>query len=242
MAKSVEMAKARRRKAAEAQVAKEKAMWKKIRTPLFCVLGAIALILVGVLVFNSLYIPKNGVAVRNGAITGVGEDWIVANLGTNSKPSCYHLANVKTPEGFTLDPNYAVSGSVLYQARYFKADDETDVIGSIYVVGVGQKNAKTMIETLSNNSYFTVASESKTIPVNGRAVEYFIATTPVYDNDGKVREDVQSATLYAYTDSMKESSVGVCVIARDFAAGEMPAESVFVDVMKNVMSGLTIIE
>ena len=242
MGKSVELAKARRRRAAQKQADKERAVWLKVRKPLLIVICAALLIWGGVSLFNALYVPKNGVAVRNGSITGVGDDWIVTNLGTTSSPSCYHLANIATPEGYTLDPDYSVSDSTLAQARYYTADAEEAAIRSIYVTGVANKSAQDMMDTLTAYSYFTVATEPKTVILDGRTVRYFIATTPTYDTDGNTVEGVLSGTMYAYTDCAHSSSVGVCLISQNFNEGQTPDESIFTEMLEKVMAGLTLVE
>lgn len=156
MAKSVEIAKARRKKQAQAQARKEREMWNKVRKPLLIAVAAAAVLLIGWIVYsNFIYLPTNGVRVANGALSGADSSWVVANYGTSGKPECIHMASYQAPAGYTLDTSGTVSSSSLTQSLYYKADDPTAVIQTIYVAGVAGQKPDAMVEKLLGNGFFT---------------------------------------------------------------------------------------
>ena len=242
MGKSVELAKARRRKQYEAQAAKEKAIWDKVKKPLLIALIAVAVVVLGIVLFNNFYVPPNGVAVRNGSIVNVQDNWIVANLGTTSNPSCYHLANVTAPAGTTLDPDYAVTSTTLLQARYYKVDDENAAVKSVYVVGAANKTADDMITTLKSNGYFTSVGDAKTIQVDDKYVTYIMAQTNCYDSDGNQIEGMVSCNIYAYMNCAHSSSIGVCVISNDVSETAAYTEDDLLPILRETVEGIELIK
>ena len=102
--------------------------------------GAIVLV---VLLLAAIIIPRvvdniGVLRVKDNTVQNTQDTWVLRNVGTNSKPKVYKLADVsQAAAGFTLESADRVIGQGLYNT--YKADDESAFPGSYTITGA--KNA-----------------------------------------------------------------------------------------------------
>lgn len=240
MGSSVELARARRKRQAAAQAAKEREAWNKAKKPLLIALAVVAVLVVGVLLFNEFYVAPGHLKVRNGSMQGAQENWLVVNVGTSSRPDCLHVADVTTPAGFTLDPTYNTFSYGTSQTRYYNANDDTAPVRAIYATGVANTKPAENIQRLMTTGYFTPVGEPVTQQIGGKEVTWLLTTSTAIDENGNEMEGQSTGALYAYTDRPQGGCISVVLMSRSFPTEEPYTPEVYMPLLEEVISGLTI--
>ena len=239
MAKSVEIARARERKKREAQAQKERELWLKVRKPLLIAAAVIVAALVAWAIFSALYVPANGVRVSGGSTVGTETNWLVANLGTTSKPSYYHLGNMDDPEGYTLDPDYSVNSDANVQTRFYNADDASAVVQQIYASGVANYTAQAMAERVIGYGMFTTSEGPTSGTIAGTDVVWVYGKLQSTDDSGNSIEGVGTSTLYVYTDTIKGSSLVLSLTSAEGSLDNVPTAEELVAAAEPIVAKLS---
>lgn len=227
--------------------ARNKAIWdahgKQIIITTIAVVAAVLLIWLGCKWFRG---PGGSLPNFFGNLRTVESDWIVTNTGTTSKPKYFKMGEAADIEGYTVDPEYALSTDSHVQSFYYKADDETAPVQSVYLSGVANKTAAEMLETVMGYAYFESAGEVTTATIAGHDVQYayFVygdtQTATDTDLDGETEYVNGYPSLCIYIDSVQDSCVLALLNGAVTPIDEVIAEDVLLAEAEKVLAALTV--
>lgn len=189
----------RKREAAEKRKNKQ-----KLTLPQWLMIGGGAAVVLAVILYFVLRAPAGALPVRDGAVVKGADNWMVANLGTDSKPYYYHTANFDIPSGYVKNTAYSIKTDPLFDEANLKAEDETAAVQSVYVSTIaGGRLADDMLQSIAG--YYTDSVGPATMDVNGYTWKYLLGNNIMMQNEG----DVQRAGVF-YLDSADGRYCIVC--------------------------------
>lgn len=197
------MTEADRKRIREEAAAKRKARENKQFWILMGITAVVALVLILIPVIkrNMAYPDR----IRD--MDDVQASWVVrdlnprTNLNKNTsnvddapnvnKPRYYHLATMKTPEGYTQEKDFSLGDSEKDRDLHFTAKEPGGTLEAVYLVGIPNKDAK---------KHATDATQR--MSVNGRQSEIV---------EAKIAGADVLYTLFTYPQSATESYASLCI-------------------------------
>lgn len=221
------------RKLAERQ-AKYQQNKKKIWTTVAAVVAAVILLTIAV---DFFYTPNGSMRVFFGQLMGVKDNAIV---GKAKDGNFYTYGYMNKPEGYTEQPFiiYADGTTRADQDFYYVADDENNIIKSIYVTSVEDKTAEEMLTSLLGYTNYDFMSEAKQATVSGHDIHYIYAqdTSETEETMGQVY-----SLLAMYINTAHDGCLLVSATA-PFApsAEEVATEEALMAAMEPILGHLTL--
>ena len=168
--------------------------FKTIIIGLAIFVAIIVVVMIGIKVYENIGTLK----VKNDVIQNVEDGWIVKNVGTNSKPQVFKMAEVTAPvEGYTLKtPERAIQYT---QVDYYSAEDETNPIQDYYVTvasGNYDEIAYTTYSSMAALGTILNQSEVKSGEMSGIKYNYYSLQ---YSSD---KSEAQDGSEMEYRESL----------------------------------------
>lgn len=125
------------------------------RTQKSIIYALVALAVVVVLALGYYYgvYDDGSLKVRRGEIADAQANWLIGRLNKGKNSEYYHVADVETPEGYTLNPNSAAGTSSSLRTDFTFNPIEDNGISNLYVVAVDET-----VSNMANNAHTTFAS------------------------------------------------------------------------------------
>ncbi len=198
------------------------------------VAGVAALIVLFLLL--KLFVGPGG-SIPNffGTLRGVQDNWIVTNLGDDRHPRYYKMATFDIPEGYALDPEFFISSDSKNRTRCVRPEEENG-INYIYVAGVANRDAQTMMDTYAGYNL----SEDEVVPEKGQlgGHDCMYAYVRVKMSEPESADKDSYSMLTVYTDTVQKSSVVVSVQSLPGSMEELPGEEVLLAEAEKAMACL----
>ena len=235
------------RAAVRARREKRQAFLAAHRKQLMIGIPALVVLLVGIWLLCKATIGPGG-SIPNffGHLQGVGEDWIVANQGTDASPRYYKMGTFAVPEGYVLDPDYTISTDPRVRTCYCTADSAEAPVQTVYVAGVQGKTAAEMIDSLAGYDLYSGGLSPQEGVFAGQQARWVVGlanddheTVPAEGEELPLTIGHRQMTLYV------DSVHGGCVLvylnsAVNTPVENIPAEADFLAVAEKIVAGLTV--
>ena len=242
---------AHRRNEEKAAYKKEKArraaFWKAHGSTVLKAGIAGVIVLVALILCFNWFISFDGhINMMFGQLRGVGDDWIVTNLGTTSSPSYFKLGTFRIPEGYTQDPDYSISTDKLARTIYVTPDDETSPVAGIYVSGIKESTASEMLEKVLGYNLAASTTGSKTATIDGKEVIYaynLYDTTENADPEAKIPDEQKTgySNIIAYMDTCRGCCLLVNISSTSGAYLDAPTEEALYPALETAVANLSAI-
>lgn len=162
---------------------------------------AVAAVLALVLIWYYAIYDDGSLKVKDNAIVGAQENWLIGQRSGGKNSDYYHLADVATPEGYEATGSLGSSGTLRTDFTYTKTTDKGDV--SLYVAPVS--NSVSAMTSTIYGQFAAMAGEGGTISelLDYKDAKYFVYTME-YDGENGAKTYHQSLVLYtpcAYSDA-----------------------------------------
>lgn len=230
--RAIQAQKRNKQKIADAQaVARNKAFVQKYGKQIIAGAVAVVLLVIAIWLCCKWFVGPGG-SIPNwfGTLRNVEENWVIANTGSTSSPKYFKFGEVAAPEGYTLTESYNYYDDDLLQNFTYVADDENATVQEVYFGGVSGATAEEM-SSMVLSFYGEEGDEVQVAEVNGHEVRYLyvIFEDTSYDDEGnaiEVAEEEQTGTayLYAYTNTVQDSSVLMYLATKDALLSELPTQ------------------
>ena len=206
---------------------------KGIVTGCIAVLAVVVLLLV---YYWAIY-EDGSLKVKNNAIVGIQDNWLVGQRDGGKHSKYYHLADVAAPEGYAVTDGASSSG--LQQAFAFEKDGVTLNVTPI------SRNVADMVESV----YPTISAfvgEDGTI---GEVQEYksalgdckYFCYTTAMKNEDETTTYTRSLAFYAPC-NYKDCCILVSASARGAEEAALPAEDALLAETVKALDGITVID
>jgi hypothetical protein len=181
---------------------------------ILCICAAV-LLLTGIWFF---FIHDNGyLPVKGGVVQVTGDDWLIVNYGTASKPKYLKIATVGPVEGYTRDTNANYKTDKNTTDFILRPDDPLSGIKYCYVTGIA-KSATNAAADASNDLASQLGkegiSERASGTLGGYQAEYFF-TKSSSANESGVTQYMQMLNCYLAHDNTSCVLFNVTVTADD---------------------------
>lgn len=222
------------KKLAEKQ-AKRLAFWQQYKKQIILgTVAAIVAIVALVLLVDYVYMPSGSIRTFLGKPLGGDETSIVREMNGHY----FEFAKMEQPEGYEVaDYGMQLSQDPEEKYRYFETADEARAIKSVYVSGVEERQGTEMLDSLSGMGLYTVFNGPTTAEIGGKTVYYAYTDTALKDENGVETGD-HYASLIAYVDTIRDSSVLVSCGSAQVAAELLPTEEAMVAELEGILSSL----
>lgn len=208
-------------------------------------IAVVAVILLIIIWYNAIY-DDGSLKVKNNAIVGAEENWLVAELDGGKNSDYYHIANLDAPAGYTAVDNGLGGSSLRTEFSYENADGI-----SIYVSAVG-KDVDAMIDsvyatftnmTADNGMVTDVVSEEI---AQGTAryftYQYAYPIGEAADENTPAPMEYSQALVYYVPVAERDCCVLVSVSDTYDAADKYVDDSVLYAVAQDFVKGITSVE
>lgn len=170
------------------------------RKEIYFLIAIVALVVIGIII--SLIYDDGALKVKNGALQGVEDRWIVANGGTVSTPRYFKLGEVGELDGYTHVNLLSASDTLITDNYYYPTQDENP-IDYISISTGSIKNSTTtdlgttIVEAVRATDGYTVTSDLTEGHIGDIAYTYYAFTNESYvapegtdtTEDAKANED-----------------------------------------------------
>lgn len=222
------------KKAEERKLAARKAFWKSNQKQIL-IIGAIALavIIVLSLAIDYLYVPSGSVRDFMGNPIGIKENALIREMDGRY----YEYGTMDQPAGFqAADYGVSMTSDENETLFYYEAAEEGKAVNSVYVIGVKDRGAQEMLESISATLTYEEQSENKQAVIGGHDVHYFYAKGVQSENEA----DLQAATITAYVDTIKDSCILVSLNSAEGAKDTLPTEEAMLAEAESIFSALQV--
>lgn len=222
------------KKAEEKKIARQKAYWEAHRKQILIIAGiAVAAILALALVIDFFYVPAGSIRSFMGQLLDVQENAIIRELNDRY----YVLGTMETPAGYApADYGTNMTTDENETFFYFEAEEEGKAVNSAYVIGVKNRTAQTMIDSMSIAFNYEVQTENKLAQIGGKDVHYFYSK----GLQSEETPDVLIANITAYVDTIQGSSILVSLASVEGPADELPSEEEMLADAEGIFASLTL--
>lgn len=203
----------------------------------------VVLIVVGVLISNSRYYAGS-LEVKDNAIVGMEENWLVRNMGDYNRPKYYKLAEVNLPENY--ESKGALTSDPLENNFFIAALDENAIMNQYTVLAMKDTDAKTTSASALLNGSFIREGEMQEMDWNGKTVYVTIGVCEnfEYDDEGN---PVQSLGYYKLITASVDCSMNSCIkvtsLSPDYATlEEMPSDADVLAALEPILATITLEE
>lgn len=230
----------RKKREEELKLAKRRAFYQKHKKQLIAAaIALVAAVVVICLALDYFVCPGGSMRMFLGNLIGAEEHQIIRNLGSKKAPLYFNFGTYEAPAGYTLDAQYTLNTNSdnKEQNFYYNADDETNPIATVYVSGVGSRKGAEMLNTLSGNGMYTFTGEKHLdVALGGHKVNY------IYTQMNPSSEDttVFAASLVAYVDTIKDSTILFHCSSGSGPLETLPTEETMVALVEDIVKGLTL--
>ena len=222
------------KKAEEKKLAERKAYWdahkKQILTIAAIVIAAIVVLSMAI---DYLYVPSHTIRSFMGNLVDVPENALIREIDGEY----YVFGTMQTPEGFEA-AEYGVDMTADHNETfyYYETTDETKAVDNVYVIGVKERTAADMVESIAATLAYEDMGELKTATFAGHEVHYFFGKT--IPNSDNMEQYVSN--LICYIDSVEDSCVLVSLSTTPDALEALPTEEDMVAECEAIFSALTV--
>lgn len=203
----------------------------------------VALIAAAVIISNVRYYAGS-LQVKNDAIVGIQENWLVRNMGSYDKPKYYKMAEVNIPENYESMGSFASDD--LEQNFMIRSTDETAPLSQYTVLVSKDTDAKTTAASALLNASFIQEGDLQETSLNGQTV---YVTTGIcedheYDDEGNPSNFLGYYKLITATmDASLDSCITLTFITPDYATlEEMPGQDEIIAALEPIVAGITLEE
>ncbi len=215
--------------------AKRLAFWQQYKKQI--IIGAAALvvaIVALVILIDFCYVPKGSVRTFMGKPQNVTENMILREMDGHY----FQFATMEQPEGYEVaDYGMQLSNDPAEQYRYFETADDTRAVKSVYVCGVEDRQGSEMLDSLSGMGLYKVFNGPTTAEIGGKTVHYAYTATALMDENGAETGE-HFASLIAYIDTIRDSSVLVNCGTAQVAEELLPTEEAMVAELEGILNSL----
>ena len=239
-----------------AKAEKRQAFMNKYRKHFMIGIPAAIVLIIGIwLICKATIGPGGSIPNFFGHLQGVGDDWIVANVGTSSAPRYYKMGTFTTPEGYTLDPEYHIASDDLAKTAYCKADDAETPVQPIYVAGVTGHTASEMADTVLGYGLYGADAEKHEGTLGGQNAVWLMgkinddqeaieAANAAAANGEEVEEPelvIGHEQMTIYVDSVQGGCILVYLNSTSSTpVEEIPSDESFLEAAETILSGLKV--
>ena len=143
------------------------------------IIAAVVLVLAiaAIIILPDAIEARHLIKVKDGALQGVEDNWLVLNVGTSSHPKYRKIAEVDPAEGYSFEKTDHLSSLNLSTNLTFKADDEQNAVADTYVALSSANECKALAEKAFSNiqsgvitsqlNVLTQSDKLQTCDVNG---------------------------------------------------------------------------
>ena len=127
-----------------------------------------------------------------------GENWLIINKGTSSKPKYYKLGSIDLPDTYRTDEEWSVGSDSNIKQYHLLPNDEASPIKYVHIQGVNKPANEIAPEAHSSYGSFYAESEATDIAevdFDGVTATWFAAKFGAQEQDGLTKYH-QSLTLY----------------------------------------------
>ena len=117
------------------------------------IIAAVVLVLAiaAIIILPDAIEARHLIKVKDGALQGVEDNWLVLNVGTSSHPKYRKIAEVDPAEGYSFEKTDHLSSLNLSTNLTFKADDEQNAVADTYVALSSANECKALAEKAFSN-------------------------------------------------------------------------------------------
>lgn len=201
---------------------------------------AVALV-VAIILFIALY-DDGSLPVKDGAAV-MEDNWIVANVGSNSSPKYYKIGETAPIEGFTLsDEDFGTETLKVYTYRPDDPESRIDYYTVTGIKGVPSDNVQTI-----NDTYASWMTELEVGPVEHAAigdkdVDYFTSATPPITEEelAQAPEGFEYTKQYlnAYVPSVRDTTVLITVVVKTSMEYPGMSDAEFMDILEDITNAI----
>ena len=222
------------KKAEARKLAQQHAFWEANKKQIITI-GSIVLaaIIALALIIDYCYVPANTVRTFMGNLVGMKDNALVREIDG----LYYEFGTVETPEGYeAADFGSDMTGDENETNFYFVATDDAKVVKTVYTIGVKERDAASMIETVAGSFNYTEQSENRVAQIGGHDVHYFYAK----GLQNEEVADVYIATMTCYVDTIEGSCVLFSLTSDAGALETLPTEEAMLADAEGIFASLTI--
>lgn len=203
----------------------------------------VAVIVVAVLISNNRYYAGS-LEVKDNAIVGMEENWLVRNMGDYNRPKYFKLAEVNLPENYKS--NGPLTSDPLENNFFMAALDENALMNQYTVLAMKDTDAKTTSASALLNSTFIREGEMHEISRNDKPVYVTIGVCENFEYDDQ-GNPIQSLGYYklitASMDCAMNSCIKVTALSPDYATlEEMPSDTDVLAALEPILATITLEE
>ena len=206
------------KKAEEQKIAQQKAFWEAHKKQILSIAAiAVAVIAVLCLAIDYLYVPAYSVRDFMGGLLDVKENAIIRGIDGRY----YELGAMNQPEGYEPADFGADMTSDPHETYfYYETTEEGKAVNDAFVIGVVERTAAEMLESISLTFNYEEQTENKQAVIGGHDVHYFYSKGLVSEE----KPDVYTANITSYVDTVKDSCVLMSLSSVEGALDELPTE------------------
>ena len=197
------------------------------------VVAVVALLLI---YYYAIY-DDGSLVVRNSAVVGAEDTWLIGARDSGKNSTYYHFADVATPEGYTVAESSGDSGQA--HSFTFEKDDISVSVRAVNntVDGIVGSAYPLISNYVGENGSITEVSDFES-PLG--AGKYYTYTTS-YTDDENVEHFSKSLAMYVPS-SFKDGCILISSYAQTEAADALPADDVLLARAQEVLAGVTLPE
>ena len=228
----------RKKREEEAKRAKRRAFFRAHKKQIIAAAIALAIAIPAIWVaVDYFYAPAGSMRMFAGKLLDVQENALIRNLGTEKSPRYYTLGYFAPLEGYTLNPNYNAGTTGLETSYYYKADDAEKDVQAVYSVGVKNRGAEEMADSLIKTYNVGAISEKFSGVIGGHPTYYVHITNDVDTND----EGLAMESVCFYMDTVQNSCVLVNLMSKKAESlDQLPGMDVLMAEAEKVLPALTL--
>ena len=209
--------------------------------------AVIVIALICVLVLPDALEARHLLKVKDGAIVGAEDNWLIRNVSDTSKAKYRKIAEVNPADGYALDQSTGGVSDDLETMFYFDpTEDNTDAAAQEYYVIAGSGE----YDTLVSNAYGYVGllggeilnqSEIQNTEIDGRKASYFTVQFSVTDSsDEENPMTTYNQMAYMYVDAdIKDTCVVLCASNTGDSEDVFTDDAALVELLTNAVGQIT---
>ncbi len=222
------------KKAEEKKIAQQKAYWEAHKKQILTIAAiAVAAIVVLALAIDYLYVPANSVRDFMGSLIGAKDNAIIRELDGRY----YEFGTMDQPAGYeAADYGAAMTSDEKETYFYYEAAEEGKAVDGVFIIGVKDRTAASMLEAISASFNYEEQTENKQATIGGQDVHYFYSKGVLNSE----QPDILTANITAYVDTIKDSSILVSLSSVEGPLDTLPTEEAMLADAEAIFASLTL--
>lgn len=202
--------------------------------------GCVAVLAVIVLLLVYYYgiYDDGSLKVKNDAVVGLQENWLVGQRASGKNSKYYHIADVAQPEGFELVANTANTGTT---QNFSYAREEDNITLNLTAVnnsvqGIVDSVYQRMTAFVGENGEITEVSDFQSVLGAGKYFSYVSS----FNNEDGTTQYYKALVMYVPS-NYDDTCILVSVNSSDYDKEKLAADDVMMDVAVKALDGVTLI-